>query len=178
VALVKKLRDQTGAPIGQCKDAISAVSTHSAFVTRGLVSASSHDGVVDAYQAMSQSHGSDDALLQAAADVLRKKGIAAAGKKAGRSTSEGLIAMLLQAQVLSVLYIPVPSHHLILKNTCCKQDGTVVKDKPAAARAVIAEVNCETDFVARNTMFQTLVSQILLTAAKAPATGNGEARLR
>lgn len=57
--------------------------------------------------------------------VLRKKGLAAAGKKAGRITSEGLV----QAHV----------------------DGT---------RAVLIEVNCETDFVAKTDEFRDMVKQI------------------
>lgn len=57
--------------------------------------------------------------------ILRKKGLAAAGKKAGRITSEGLV----QAHV----------------------DGT---------RAVMIEVNCETDFVAKTDEFRDLVKAI------------------
>jgi elongation factor Ts len=56
-ALVKQLRDATGAGMMECKAALK------------------------------ESNGE----LQAANDILRKRGLAQAGKKAGRSTNEGLI---------------------------------------------------------------------------------------
>ena len=56
-ALVKKLRDATGAGMMECKGALAE-------------------------------SGGD---LEAATTLLRKRGLAAATKKAGRSTSEGLI---------------------------------------------------------------------------------------
>ena len=59
--------------------------------------------------------------------ILRKKGIAVAGKKAGRSANEGCIAS----------YI----HH-------------------GSKLGVLVEVNCETDFVARNEAFRELVKDI------------------
>jgi elongation factor Ts len=58
-ALVKQLRDQTGAGMMDCKKALSEA-------------------------------GGD---LENATDWLRKKGLAAAAKKAGRLTSEGLIGL-------------------------------------------------------------------------------------
>ena len=58
-ALVKQLRDQTGAGMMDCKAALTET-------------------------------GGD---LEAATDWLRKKGLAAAAKKAGRPTSEGLIGV-------------------------------------------------------------------------------------
>jgi elongation factor Ts len=56
-ALVKQLRDATGAGMMECKGALA------------------------------EANGD----LQAANDILRKRGLAQAGKKAGRSTNEGLI---------------------------------------------------------------------------------------
>jgi elongation factor Ts len=56
-ALVKQLRDATGAGMMECKAALKE----------------------------------SDGDLQAANDILRKRGLAQAGKKAGRSTNEGLI---------------------------------------------------------------------------------------
>jgi elongation factor Ts len=56
-AEVKKLRDQTGAGMMECKAALT------------------------------EANGD----LEAATTLLRKRGLAAAGKKAGRSTSEGLV---------------------------------------------------------------------------------------
>ena len=84
-ALVKDLREKTGA------------------------------GMMDCKKALTESNGD----LEAAVDWLRKKGLSAAAKKAGRVAAEGLVA------VASV--------------------GT---------KAVVVEVNAETDFVARNDAFQ------------------------
>jgi elongation factor Ts len=90
-ALVKQLRDQTGAGMMDCKTALTEA-------------------------------GGD---LEGATDWLRKKGLAAAAKKAGRVTSEGLIGLRLEAR-----------------------------------RGAVVEINSETDFVARNETFQTLVRTI------------------
>ena len=62
-ALVKQLRDKTGAGMMDCKKALSE----------------------------------SDADIEAATDWLRKKGLAAAAKKAGRLASEGLIGMQVEA---------------------------------------------------------------------------------
>jgi elongation factor Ts len=63
--------------------------------------------------------------MEQAVDLLRKKGLAKAAKKAGRIAAEGLIG-------LSV----------------------------AGSKAALVEVNSETDFVARNDLFQGLVKMI------------------
>jgi len=74
--------------------------------------------------------------LAEAEKVLRKKGMAATAKRAGRTAAEGLVGS----------YIHI--------------GGRI---------GVILEVNCETDFVARNMDFQTLVKDISMhVAATAP----------
>ena len=97
-ALVKELRQKTGAGIMDCKQAL---------VTNG-------DDIVKAI------------------DWLRQKGLAAAGKKAGRATNEGVIASYIH---------------------------------PGSKVGVLIEVNCETDFVARNDEFQSLVRDMTLQIA-------------
>ena len=94
-AMVKELRDKTGAGMMDCKTALSAV----------------------------------DGDIEAAIDWLRTKGLAKAAKKAGRVAAEGLVAVALS--------------------------GTT---------GVVAELNSETDFVARNTDFQALASNIAKVA--------------
>lgn len=90
-ALVKQLREMTGAGMMDCKTALSET-------------------------------GGD---LEAAVDWLRKKGISKADKKSGRTAAEGLVGVASEPQ-----------------------------------SAVVVEVNSETDFVARNESFQTLVRNI------------------
>lgn len=85
-------------------------------------------GLMDCKKALTEADGD----IEAAATILRKKGIASADKKAGRATSEGLIES----------YI-----HL---------GGKV---------GVLIEVNCETDFVAKNDDFQTFVKDVSLHIA-------------
>ncbi len=63
--------------------------------------------------------------MEQAVDLLRKRGLAKAAKKAGRIAAEGLI-------------------------------GVAVED----SKGVVVEVNSETDFVARNDLFQGLVKMI------------------
>merc|ERR1712032_30880 len=76
-----------------------------------------------------------DGDIEAAAEELRKKGLAKAGKKASRVAAEGKIAM-------------------------AKADG----------KSVLVEVNCETDFVAKDASFSAFAD----TAAEAAAKMNGE----
>ena len=97
-ALVKELRDQTGAGMMDCKRAL----------------------------------GDTNGDVEAAVDWLRKKGLAAAAKKAGRVAAEGLI-------------------------------GVATGPKAGA----VVEVNSETDFVARNELFQDFVRKVAQLAVAA-----------
>src|SRR5579872_6221786 len=90
-AMVKELRDQTGAGMMDCKAALSETAGN----------------------------------LEAAVDWLRKKGLSKAAKKAGRVAAEGLVGVAVT--------------------------GT---------KGILVEVNSETDFVARNDLFQGLVKMI------------------
>ncbi len=78
-------------------------------------------GMMDCKSALSETQGN----MEAAVDLLRKKGKAKAAKKAGRIAADGLVAV-----------------------------------KVAGPKGVVVEVNSETDFVARNDMFQGLVKMI------------------
>ena len=82
-------------------------------------------GILDCQKAL-QETGSD---IEKAIDFLRQKGLAAAQKKAGRETKEGLISSYIHA-------------------------GSKI--------GVLLEVNCETDFVARNEEFQEFVKEVAL----------------
>lgn len=89
-------------------------------------------GMMDCKKALTETQGKiDDAI-----EYLRKKGLSAAAKKAGRDTKEGTIGSYIHS------------------------NGKV---------AVMVEVNCETDFVARNENFQAFVKDIAMhIAAAAP----------
>lgn len=101
-AMVKELREATGAGMMDCKKALSAT----------------------------------DGNMEAAVEFLREKGLASAVKKAGRIAAEGIVA------------------------TCLVND-----DK----KAVVVEVNAETDFVAKNEKFQTYVADVAAQAVKTTA---------
>ena len=98
-AMVKELREITGAGMMDCKAALKE----------------------------------NDGDMQASVDWLRKKGLAKAAKKAGRTAAEGLVAI-------------------------------AVEDDARGATGVLVEVNSETDFVARNEIFQKMVADIAQTA--------------
>lgn len=87
-------------------------------------------GMMECKKALEEAKGS----LAEAEVVLRKKGMAAASKKAGRSTRQGVI-------------------------------GTYIH--PGNQLGVMVEVNCESDFVARNEDFQNLVHDIAMQIAAA-----------
>ena len=96
-AMVKELREMTGAGMMDCKKALAAT-----------------DGDMDK-----------------AVEFLREKGLAGAEKKAGRIAAEGIV------------------------------DTTMTADEK---KAVIVEVNAETDFVAKNAKFQAYVAQVAAQA--------------
>jgi elongation factor Ts len=85
-------------------------------------------GMMDCKAALTEARGD----VEQAVTILRKKGLAAAAKKAGRTTAEGLIASYIHA------------------------GGKI---------GVLLEVNCETDFVAKNAEFQGLVRDIAMHVA-------------
>jgi elongation factor Ts len=85
-------------------------------------------GILDCQKALSE-NGDD---IEKSIDYLRQKGLAAAAKKAGRETNQGLV------------------HSYI------HMGGKI---------GVLIEVNCETDFVARNEEFKTFVNDLALQVA-------------
>src|SRR2546429_7467718 len=87
-------------------------------------------GFMDCKRALVESGGD----LEKAETILRTKGIASAGKKASRTTKEGIVASYIHLQ------------------------GKV---------GVLVEVNCETDFVAKNKNFREFVKDITLHIAAA-----------
>lgn len=89
-------------------------------------------GMMDCKKALTETKGNFDEAVE----YLRKKGLSAAAKKAGRATSEGMIGSYVHT------------------------NGKV---------AVLVEINCETDFVARNENFQAFCKDIAMhIAASAP----------
>jgi elongation factor Ts len=85
-------------------------------------------GMMDCKKALVESDGD----LSKAEDILRKKGIASASKKASRSAKEGVVASYIHLQ------------------------GKI---------GVLVEINCETDFVAKNENFRDFVKDITLHIA-------------
>src|ERR671913_1272419 len=90
-------------------------------------------GMMECKKALVETKGD----LDAAAELMRKSGLAKADKKASRVAAEGVI---------------------------------VIERSSDAKRAVIVEVNCETDFVAREHDFQQFAAKVAKAAlAKQPA---------
>ena len=87
-------------------------------------------GILDCQKALQES--GDD--IEKAIDYLRQKGLAAAQKKFGRETNQGLVHAYIH------------------------MGGKI---------GVLIEVNCETDFVARNEEFKTFVNDLALQVAAA-----------
>ena len=96
-------------------------------------------GMGDCKKALEEAGGN----IESAIDILRKKGIAKAEKRAGRAAAEGQIV------------------------TSVSDDATV---------GAVIELNCETDFVARNDEFGALVAQVAQHIA-ADTSLNGVAEL-
>lgn len=91
-------------------------------------------GMMECKKALVETNGD----LEAAAELMRKSGLAKADKKASRVAAEGVI---------------------------------VIERSPDAKRAAIVEVNCETDFVARENDFKAYASNVASIAlAQRPAS--------
>src|SRR3974377_1689452 len=90
-------------------------------------------GMMDCKKALTEANGD----LEAAVDILRKKGAATATTKGGREAREGVIAQ----------YIA-----------------------PGGRLGVLVEVNCQTDFVARNEMFRAFADDVAKRIAADPKT--------
>ena len=103
-AMVKQLREKTGAGMMDCKNALSEVKGD----------------------------------IEKAIDFLRKKGLATAQKRAGRALSEGIIQSYIH------------------------MNGKL---------GVLVEVNCETDFVAKNEDFQEFAKNIAMHIAASNPLG-------
>jgi elongation factor Ts len=103
-AMVKQLREKTGAGMMDCKNALSDVNGD----------------------------------IEKAIELLRKKGLATAQKRAGRALSEGIIQSYIH------------------------MNGRL---------GVLVEVNCETDFVAKNEDFQEFAKNIAMHIAASNPLG-------
>ncbi len=88
---------------------------------------------MDCKKALTETEGDHEKAI----DYLRKKGLAAASKKAGRVASEGAVGSYIHA------------------------GGKI---------GVLLEVNCETDFVAKNEQFQKFVKDVAMHIAAASPT--------
>lgn len=80
-------------------------------------------GLIDCKRALTESNSN----MEEAVSILRKKGIATAAKKSGRSASEGIISQSISAD---------------------------------RSKGLLVEVNCETDFVAKNEDFVIFASSV------------------
>ena len=87
-------------------------------------------GFMDCKKALVESNGVEAEAIE----LLRKKGVASAAKKAGRSAQEGIIHSYIHG---------------------------------GGKLGVLVEVNCETDFVARNEEFKQMVTDIAMQIAAA-----------
>jgi elongation factor Ts len=88
-------------------------------------------GLMDCKKALTEANGD----VNAAVDILRKKGVATAAKKSTREAKEGLIV-----------------NHIA----------------PGAKLGTLVEVNCETDFVARNEAFKAFCEEAAKTLTQNP----------
>jgi elongation factor Ts len=89
-------------------------------------------GLMDCKKALTEAKGD----LNGAVDILRKKGVASAAKKASREAKDGVIAQSIQ---------------------------------PGAKVGVLVEINCETDFVAKNEVFRAFCEEVARLLAANPS---------
>lgn len=90
-------------------------------------------GLMDCKKALTEAAGD----LEIAVEILRKRGVAQAAKKADREAREGVIAQNIA---------------------------------PGGRIGVLAEINCETDFVAKNDTFKAFCDEVTRALAADPST--------
>src|SRR6267142_3701128 len=88
-------------------------------------------GLMECKKALTEANGNFDSAV----DLLRKRGVASAAKKAGREANEGVIVQYIQ---------------------------------PGSRIGILVEVNCETDFVARNENFRAFCEDVAKRLAANP----------
>lgn len=88
-------------------------------------------GLMDCKKALTEAQGN----FESAVDLLRKRGVASAAKKAGREANEGMIVQHIQ---------------------------------PGSRVGILVEINCETDFVARNENFRAFCEDVAKKLAANP----------
>ena len=103
-------------------------------------------GMMDCKKALAETNGD----MEAAIDWLRTRGLAKAAKKAGRVAAEGLVGVTVEGKKAG----RIAAEGLVGISV----DGT---------KGSIVEVNSETDFVARNEQFQSIVGNISKLAVQA-----------
>lgn len=96
-------------------------------------------GLIDCKRALGESNGD----MEEAVSLLRKKGVATAAKKSGRSASEGMIAQAISEN---------------------------------RSKGILVEVNCETDFVAKNDDFVVFSNEIAKELLSNPSADFEEKR--
>jgi elongation factor Ts len=96
-------------------------------------------GLIDCKRALGESNGD----MEEAVSLLRKKGVATAAKKSGRSASEGMIAQAISEN---------------------------------RSKGILVEVNCETDFVAKNDDFVIFSNEIAKELLSNPSADFEEKR--
>lgn len=107
--------------------------------TVGKLREMTNAGLMDCKKALTEAKGD----LNLAVDILRKKGVATAARKAGREAREGLIVQHIQ---------------------------------PGARVGVLVEINCETDFVAKNEVFRAFCEEAARALAANPQADLEELR--
>ncbi len=106
-------------------------------ITAAMVKAlreETQQGMMECKKALDEAQGD----IEAAKDILRRKGLATVEKKAGRTTKEGLVGLHIN------------------------------DDRKTAA---MAELQCETDFCARNEEFQTMVRAVTASVLASDTVG-------
>jgi len=99
--------------------------------TVGKLREMTNAGLMDCKKALTESGGN----LDAAVDILRKKGVASATIKGAREAKEGVIVQYVQ---------------------------------PGGRLGILVEINCETDFVARNDTFRAFCDDVVKKLAADP----------
>jgi len=133
-SLVKQLREATGAPMMECRNALLA------------------EGV--------------NGDVEKASEWLRKKGIAAATKKAGRAAAQGLVCAVVHPSNLAGFVVEVSCEggsQVCCDVVRCGLDWLISELANPSAKSFL-QLNCETDFVSRNEMFKDLAVKLGETA--------------
>jgi elongation factor Ts len=137
IAFIRQLRELTGAPIAECKEAVSNIQQHHANLSN------------------------DEERIQLCIEFLRKRGLNAASKKSGRKSADGLVAIAIDKNNSAIVEINSET------DFCARHDkfqglitsvATAIAGNPSSSAAISTNDFPIAEFINNNSELKSLLT--------------------